>query len=268
MKEDISVYLSGKKLYGDDFSINEIEKWFVDEAEGYSGLGAKAKDSYKYVYHELNRQLGFKFLGTKQFNQVLGIGSAYGEEFQPLSAQIEKIIILDPSDAFSNVQEIAGTPCEYIKPSSSGNMPFESHSFDLVTSLGVMHHIPNVSYVISECYRCLNDGGYMLLHEPVTSMGDWRKPRRGLTNRERGIPLDLLDNIVQKQGLKIKHRSLCKFPIVPMIGHKLHIAAYNNYLLTQADGLLSKLFAWNVKYHRVKIHEKLAPSSVFYVLEK
>ena len=220
MKEDISVYLSGEKLYGDDFSIDEIEKWFADEAEGYAGLGAKEKESYKYIYHELNKQLGFRFLKDRRLNRALGIGSAYGEEFEPLSEQIEKITILDPSNAFSSVQEIAGTPCEYVKPVSSGNMPFESHSFDLVTSLGVMHHIPNVSHVIGECYRCLNDGGYMLLHEPVTSMGDWRKPRRGLTKRERGIPLELLDKIVQKQGFKIRHRTLCKFPVVPMIGLK------------------------------------------------
>ncbi len=41
MKNDISIYLSGAKLYGDDFTIDEIEEWFADEAEGSANLGAK-----------------------------------------------------------------------------------------------------------------------------------------------------------------------------------------------------------------------------------
>lgn len=43
MEHDISIYLSGAKLYGDDFTIDEIEEWFADEAEGYANLGAKKK---------------------------------------------------------------------------------------------------------------------------------------------------------------------------------------------------------------------------------
>jgi hypothetical protein len=33
--EDISEYLSGKKLYGDDFSIEEIKKWFEYQEQWY-----------------------------------------------------------------------------------------------------------------------------------------------------------------------------------------------------------------------------------------
>jgi SAM-dependent methyltransferase len=268
MSDGYSTYLSGEKLYGDDFTIEEIQKWFADETEGYANLGSKEKNRYYYAYHKLNSHHAFRFLNKTCFYEALGIGSAYGYEFKPIAHSISQITILEPSDVFSYDNTIFGTPCKYIKPNANGDMPFASNQFDLVTSLGVMHHIPNVSHVMSECYRCLNKGGTMLLREPIVSMGDWRNPRAGLTKRERGIPLQIMDSIVQKLSFKIKHRSLCNFPIIPKIANKIGVAAYNNSFLTAADALLSQLFSWNIKYHRTKLYEKFAPASVYYVLEK
>lgn len=268
MNDDFSTFLSGKKLYGDDFKTDEINKWFADEVEGYADLGAKEKSQYNYSYHQLNYQHGFKNINKMLFNEALGIGSAYGDELRLIANNINKITILDPSDVFSDVKEILGTPCNYIKPNSSGNMPFESNQFDLITCLGVMHHIPNVSHVMGECYRCLNQGGVMLLREPIHSMGDWRKPRRGLTKRERGIPLEIMDEIAWNAGFKVKHRSFCNFPLISNLTNKLGISAYNSYAVTMVDYLLSQLFFWNIKYHRIKLREKFAPASVYYVLEK
>jgi SAM-dependent methyltransferase len=268
MNSDMHDYFSGKLLYGDDFSSDEIIDWFKDEEEGYADLGAKDEAKYTYGYHKLNFHHGFRFFRGVQFQEVLGFGSAYGDELLPIIDNIHKITILDPSDAFSNVKEVMKTPCDYIKPNASGLIPFANNQFDLITCLGVMHHIPNISYVMSECYRCLNRNGIMLLREPIISMGDWRKPRRGLTKRERGIPLDILDNIVSDVGFSIKNRSMCNYPLIPKIANKLGVAAYNNYPLTIADALLSQLFSYKIKYHRTKIYEKLAPASVYYVLEK
>jgi len=47
MNAEFSTYLSGERLYGDDFTIEEIQKWFADEAEGYADLCAKEKDRYR-----------------------------------------------------------------------------------------------------------------------------------------------------------------------------------------------------------------------------
>lgn len=268
MKNDLSIYLSGIKLYGDDFTIDEIKKWFADEAEGYANLGAKKRNNYRYVYHELNNLHGFKFIRNRSFSEALGIGSAYGDEFKPIAGNIANITILDPSEAFSDVSEILGTPCKYIKPNANGNMPFENNKFDLITSLGVMHHIPNVSHVMNECYRCLNEGGIMLLREPIHTMGDWTRPRNGLTKRERGIPLKILSEIVRNAGFKIRNESFCVFPLLPKLVVKIGAAAYNSYTVTLADALLSKIFSWNLKYHRTRLRDKFAPASVYYVLEK
>jgi len=268
MPDDLSPYFAGKRLYGDDFTIAQIREWFADEAEGYANLGAREKPEYSYAYHRLNQFHAFNLLRGRQFDHALGIGSAYGDEFQPIATNIRRITILDPSDAFAGVTEVFGTPCAHEKPDVSGDIAFDSSSFDLIVSLGALHHIPNVSHVVSECYRCLRKNGLMLLREPILSMGDWRKPRTGLTKRERGIPAEILDEIVRRAGFTVRRRSLCNFPLIPRLAEKLGLSAYNNTVLTSMDALLSRAFSWNVKYHRTRPYEKLAPSSVFYVLEK
>ncbi|HOC46703.1 MAG TPA: class I SAM-dependent methyltransferase, partial [Syntrophorhabdaceae bacterium] len=212
----------------------------------------------------------FRFIRAGHFNHVLGIGAAYGDEFKPIAGNIARITILEPSDTFSSVTEIFGIPCEYKRPNILGDIEFESDHFDLITSLDVIHHIPNISHVLAECYRCLCPDGIMLLREPIASLGDWRKPRKGPTRRERGIPLRIMDNMIKNTGFKTIHRSLCNFAPIPAILNKLglRIHAYNNVTLAVVDALLSQAFSWNNSYHRTSLLKKFAPSLVYYVLKK
>jgi SAM-dependent methyltransferase len=268
MTDELAPFFAGEKLYGDDFSLPQIEQWYRDEAEGYANLGAKNKKSYQYSYHQLNILHGFKHLSSHRFHSVLGLGSAYGDEFLPIASQIDKLTIVDPSDAFQQHKECHGIPCQYVKPVPSGQLPFEDNAFSLITSLGVLHHIPNVSYVVSECFRCLEPNGIMLLREPIVSMGDWRKPRNGLTKRERGIPMALLDQIVTDAGFCIERRQLCVFPALARMVLKCGMTPYNMRSATAFDAFLSKVFAWNITYHRRSFIRKLAPASVYYILKK
>lgn len=265
---NFEVYLSGEKLYGDEFTPEQISEWFKGESEGYADLGARDKSDYHYGYHELNKYHSFKYLGNRPLNDVLGFGSAYGDEFLPIVNRIRHITVLDPSDAFSGVTQIQKTPCKYVKPNASGDMPFESNRFDLITSFGVMHHIPNVSHVMRDMYRCLSIGGILLIREPIVSMGDWRKPRPGCTLSERGIPIRIFDKIIGEAGFKVKRRALCDFRLVPILAGKVGIDAYNSKFAVKIDSLISSFFPWKTKYHRTTILEKLAPASVAYVLEK
>ena len=216
-------------MYGDDFDINQINEWFAGEQGGYANLGAKNWVDYSYGYHRLNYQHGYKYIVNKSFNNTLGFGNAYGDELKQIVNNITgNITILDPSDVFSDVKEIYGAPCNYIKSNPNGNMSFKNDEFDLVTCLGVLHHIPNVSHVIKEAYRCLSPGGYMLLREPIVSMGDWRQPRKGLTKRERGVSVNIMDEIIKNSGFKVRNRSFCIFQLIPKLANKLGVSSYNN----------------------------------------
>jgi len=267
MVKSMEKYLSGEELYGNDFGIDEIVAWFEDEKEGYADLGAKEKKTYNYSYHALNNGCGFQYINKSNINKVLGIGSAYGDELKPVLKYAEEITILEPSGAFRK-NNISGVPCHYISPEISGEIPFEDNQYDLITSFGVLHHIPNVTYVLSEISRCLSADGTALIREPITSMGDWRKKRPGLTKRERGIPVDIFDKIINDAGLRVIKKSYCMFPPLSILAKKLGIAPYNSKMIVYIDLLLSKLFYKNYKYHALSSVDKFRPTSVFYVLKK
>lgn len=265
---DIASYLHGNKLYGDDFGAEEIRAWFEDEREGYADLGAKELDETQYEYHALNDFHGFRHLPTHaRFEHVLGFGSCFGGEFQAIAHRIDRLTIVDPSDAFVR-SNVFGTPCTYIKPVESGSLPFADASFDMLTCFGVLHHIPNVSHVVKELARCLKPGGYALIREPIVSMGDWRFPRPGLTKHERGLPLQIFQDILESSGLIPQRVGLCVFRLLPKVGDMLKMRVYNAKALVQLDSMICNLLRGNIHYHPSKSWHKFRPQSAYFVLQK
>lgn len=264
-EENFDDYLSGKRLYGDDFSRKQIEGWFNDEKEGYSGLISEAP--YFYEFHELNKVHGYnKLKNVKEFGRVLSFGGASGDELLPIINKIKEVIILEPSLKL-RVEEIGGKKIEYVSPDASGKINLADESIDLITCFAVLHHIPNVSFVLKELTRVLKKGGFMIIREPIVSMGDWRKERRGLTLRERGIPLEIFKQIIIQNGLEILSEDKVLFPTTRRIWD------LNNNLkrskgVIYSDMMLSKMFSWNKRYHATKIWHKIRPQSVFFVLKK
>ena len=153
-------------------------------------------------------------------------------------------------------------------PNANGDFDFDDARFDLIVCLGVLHHIPNVTHVLNECFRCLQPGGVMLVREPIVSMGDWTRPRPGLTKCERGIPLELFTEIIEGCGFHTIKSSLCLFPHIHHIAKRFGIQTYNNEFLTRVDGLLSKLFSWNYTYHPARFHQRFCACSVYIVITK
>src|SRR4051794_7593911 len=202
-------YLSGREVYGEDFSQEEIDAWFEDEREAYANLDASFESGAEgegYGYHALNDWHAFRHLPRRHYANALGVGSAHGEEFAPLAATIGTLTILEPSDQLVGT-DIGGLTPKYVKPEASGDMPFGDGAFDLILCLGTLHHIPNVSHVLGEMGRVAAPGAVVVIREPIVSMGDWRHPRPGLTARERGIPQRALLAAVRAAGLDVAHIS-------------------------------------------------------------
>ncbi len=265
---EIDECLRGHKLYGDDFTMQEIDAWFSDERQGYFNLsGAANKEQYEYGYHALNYRYGFSNLPDVSFSQVLGIGSAYGDELRPIIEKSKHIHILEPAEGFV-VEDINGVPVTYSQPQPSGILPYENDQFDLITCFGVLHHIPNVTTVINEMYRCLKPGGYILIREPISSMGDWRKQRVGLTKRERGIPLHIFRKIILAAGFEVIKEQKCMFSLTSRLRYLLKGPVYNSNVAIWLDKIICKLPLWSNAYNPISIIHKLRPASVFYVVKK
>ncbi len=62
-----------------------------------------------------------------------------------------------------------------VREANIENLPFEDESFDLVISLGVLHHTPKITLALHECFRVLKSGGQAkialyhkgILHQPL-----------------------------------------------------------------------------------------------------
>jgi len=127
---------------------------------------------------------GYSFLPDRVFSNVICVGGAFGHELIPIIKKCKEITILEPAEGFRSI-ELCGVRINYVKPLPSGILPFDDKSFDLITCFGVLHHVPNVSTVMKEFHRTLRPNGFLLIREPEVSMGDWRKPRKGGTKREK-----------------------------------------------------------------------------------
>ena len=260
-------YLSGLNLIGDDYTPRQILRWYSEEKDAYVDL-IPPDDSYEYEYFKLNDSLGFdKVRYLLSSNSVACcFGSASGDELIPYRNLFKKIILIDSSNSLLNRSKLDNVSRVVSQP--LGNIDLDDNSVDLITCFGVLHHIPNVSYVISEFYRILSPGGLLLLREPTTSMGDWRKPRKGVTKNERGIPRAILDDFIDKQGFRVLARTECVFPPLVRIAKLFSLKIFNSAIMIVIDSLLCRLFSFNYSYHRTSFLKKFAPASIFYSLLK
>jgi hypothetical protein len=126
--------------------------------------------------------------------------------------------------------------------------------------------VANVSSVLAELRRCLAPGGHLLLREPVTSMGDWRRPRPGLTGNERGLPLPWLDRTLAGLDLEVVHRALCLHGLTNLAARRAGRPLIASRAVVAADDLLCRLTAARLTYHAVTPVQKLRPTNVFLVL--
>lgn len=260
-------YFRGNRIFGDELDAEEIDAWYNDEKDAYVNLGAKDLSSYHYAYHALNIVLGYAFLEKQMYRHVLGIGSAYGHELEPIAGRIARISIVEPSRHF-RVTDVKGTPVTCCSADAGGKLVLDDESVDLITCFGVLHHIPNVTEVTQEMHRCLQKGGELLVREPIVSMGDWRKPRSGLTSRERGLPLEVFTDILANAGFEVSRRSLFGFMPVVKLVRLVSDLPYNNRYFTRVDKTLAGWFSWNYRYHRVSIFSRFSPASCFWVARK
>ena len=153
-------------------------------------------------------------------------------------------------------------------PDVSGTLPFEDGRFDLITCLGALHHIANAGAVVRELARCLSADGVALIHEPIVSMGDWRKPRKGLTRRERGIPLAIYRRLLAEAGFEVQRERLCLFQPIARLYLAFGRCAYDSRFATFLDEIVCRALAGNVSYHRTTLLERCSPTCVYSLLTR
>lgn len=265
-------YFSGRELYGDDFTPGQIADWFAAEIEGYYDLatkqGSDVQGDDNYPYDTLNEMHAFRHLRALRFKLCVVLGAASGRDVKPIAPLIDEFLCVEPASRWWT-SDIGGIPATYVAPKPDGGIDLPDGAADLVVSMAVLHHIPNVTAVLRELVRVLEPGGLLVLREPISSMGDWRRPRPGLTKNERGLPVSWIKSKLFSLGLTPVQETLCVFPPLRIALMRMGLGRlYYASPVLALDTALSYLMSFNTRYHRVTLWDRFAPAALSAVYRK
>ena len=114
----------------------------------------------------------------------------------------------------------------------------------------------------------LKPSGYVIVSDPIISMGDWTKPRRGLTKNERGIPIALFRDFIHSAGLYVVREHLHSFALTSRWSYVVRQPPFNVKWIVKLDSFLCSLPIWFRCYHPRLAIQKLRATAVFFVLKK
>jgi SAM-dependent methyltransferase len=265
----------GRVLAGDDFTDPQLELWVAQEREAFyhSDAGNSDVDPWYGYMRYTNEILGFSkvpaAIGSKGSILVLGPGSGIEVEHFAQQNPGWSLGFLEASANF-RAQLAAKWPQSVIaSPVPSGDICLPDSSQKVVCAFSVLHHVANVSKVVREVFRVTSPGGFFLVREPCSSMGDWRMPRSATPN-ERGIGRDLFVGIATQAGWEVDAAPVPVLfePINKLLNKTIGYSAIPFGLLYLLDRAISWTAAFNDHYWRDAWYKKFGPSSYFYVLRK
>ena len=110
----------------------------------------------------------FDIVDFSKFNEhstVLDVGCGTGRWSVYLSSKFSNVYAMDPSKAIyaaaNLTKDISGI---HLIKASAENIPFEDNTFDLVISLGVLHHIPDTQKALTSVVKKVKKGGQCLIY--------------------------------------------------------------------------------------------------------
>jgi ubiquinone/menaquinone biosynthesis C-methylase UbiE len=96
---------------------------------------------------------------------VLDMGCGSGRFSRYLSAKVGFIEMLDPSDAIWAAEKLlCGIDNVRMINASADSIPFADETFDLVMSIGVLHHIPDTQMAMKNCVNKVKPGGHFFVY--------------------------------------------------------------------------------------------------------
>jgi SAM-dependent methyltransferase len=203
---------NGSYLVGDDFTGEQLQRWFAEEQEAfYEGDAGNSEEDPWYSYMRyVNNVLGFSIVAQRvgAVRNMLVLGPGSGKEVEQFATENPEcqLHFLEASENFQRILVDRFPGSSIVLPQCSGDIALADNSQDVVCAFSVLHHIPNVSKVIAEIGRVTQSGGLLMIREPCSSMGDWRG-QRSATPNERGISRTLITKFAEQAGFALERKA-------------------------------------------------------------
>jgi ubiquinone/menaquinone biosynthesis C-methylase UbiE len=164
-----------KPAFYDDNDLNYLDYWSGRDYE-----------------HQAEVMAIRRLLRGLTFHNGLDIGGGYGRLSVVLSEYASKVMLIDSSK--QQIELACGFLVNYPqierRVMDAADLRFDDASFDIVTLVRVLHHLPDPSHVLSELHRVLRPGGYALV-EVANSTHAMNRVRYLIKHKQ--IPLSAID---------------------------------------------------------------------------
>ena len=108
----------------------------------------------------------------------------------------------------------------------------------------------------------------MLIREPIASLGDFTKPRPGMTANERGIPVKLMRGYMEQVSLSVDDTIYASCAIPQVLARVFKLKPFRSPVFVSIDRAMSHAMAWNNRYWRKSFKDKIAPAMAAYIVTK
>ena len=128
------------------------QDYYAETASAYDSMHVRPGDA-----HFIALEYVAALLHVVRAKSVLDVGSGTGRAIQFLRQRCPDLRI-EGVEPVSKLREQAQVPGTVMHDASGENLPFHDGSFDVVTSFGLLHHVPAPAPVITEMTRVARSG--------------------------------------------------------------------------------------------------------------